>query len=776
MAITESAPNQTSKIARQETMTIPVLGMSCAACQSHVERALRQTPGVDGAEVNLMTHTARVIFDPSVARPESLVEAVRNSGYESSLPPNEREDNGGDEGEHSSHDHLSGPGEGHLRMRAFASLGMAAVAMSMPLMEGMRAHPGFFAWLPMKFAPALYRLPTQTLELALLALAVAGMWLSAEEVYKPAWKALLHRTTNMNTLVALGTLSALLYSTVATLAPRLFLRHGLRPEVYYESVLFILAFLMLGRWLEARAKDQTQGALQAFVRLQPQTARVIQHGREVEVPLASVRTQDTIVLRPGERVPVDGIVLSGTSSVDESLLTGESLPVTRGPGDRLIGGSLNYDGALEYRATSVGSGGVLGQMLRLMQQAQSSRAPTQQLADRVSAVFVPIVLGITLATFLAWLALDHRNFSYAFAAAVTVLVIACPCAMGLAVPAALTVAIGRGAQLGILFKSGNALERLARIDTVALDKTGTLTEGKPRIDNIHLAVGATETEVLTAAASLEQRSEHPLARAVLERASNAGVALREATNVRAIPGKGVTGTVDGHEVAAGNAALLAELGIEVPSGLMHGQAASVLLIAIDHKYSGHFTARDEVRTGAAAAIMSLKKRGLRTIMLTGDNAATAEAVAKETGVDEFHAALLPEQKLEYIRALQASGKKVAMVGDGINDAAALAQADAGIAMGTGTDLARAAGDAVLLRGEPLSIVATIDLARATLRTMRANLGWALAYNVIGIPIAAGALYPLFGLLLSPTIASAAMALSSVSVLGNSLLLRRFQTR
>ncbi len=489
-----------------------------------------------------------------------------------------------------------------------------------------------------------------------------------------------------------------------------------------------------------------------------------------------MRTQDTILLRPGERVPVDGIVLSGTSSVDESLLTGESLPVTRGPGDRLIGGSLNYDGALEYRATSVGSGGVLGQMLRLMHEAQSSRAPTQQLADRVSAVFVPIVLGIALVTFLAWLALDHSNFSYAFAATVTVLVIACPCAMGLAVPAALTVAIGRGAQLGILFKSGEALERLARIDTVTLDKTGTLTEGKPRIDSVHLAGGATEIEVLTAAASLELRSEHPLARAVLRQAAKAGVALQDATNVRAIPGKGVMGTVDGHEVAAGSAALLAELGIGVPSGLMHGEAASILLIAIDRKYSGHFTAHDGVRAGAAAAIMSLKKRGIRTIMLTGDNPATAEAIAKQTGVDEFHAGLLPEQKLEYIRASQASGKKIAMVGDGINDAAALAQADAGIAMGTGTDLARAAGDAVLLRGEPLSIVATIDLARATLRTMRANLGWALTYNVIGIPIAAGALYPLLGLLLSPAIASAAMALSSVSVLGNSLLLRRFQPR
>src|SRR5271170_3914890 len=590
MAATESvsgasATSQTS--VGQTTVTIPVLGMSCAACQSHVEHALRQTPGVGAAEVNLMTHSARVVFDPAIARPENLVEAVRNSGYESSLPM--------DEHDHGGHTHHSGSSEAQLRLRAFATLGMAAVAMvlSMPLMQGMRAHWRLLAGLPATLAPILYRLPTQALEFMLLALAIAGMVLAAGEVYKPAWRALIHRSTNMNTLVAMGTIAALLYSAVATLAPSVFVHHGLRPDVYYESVLFILAFLMLGRWLEARAKDRTQGALQAFMQLQPQTARVIQHGLEVKVPLAAIQTQDTVVLRPGERVPVDGIVLSGTSSVDESLLTGESLPVTRGPGDRLIGGSLNYDGALEYRATSVGSSGILGQMLRLMQEAQSSRAPTQQLADQVSAVFVPAVLGIALVTFLAWMALDHGNFGYAFAAAVTVLVIACPCAMGLAVPAALTVAIGRGAQLGILFKSGEAVERLARIDTVVLDKTGTLTEGKPRIGDIHLAEDLTEEKLLLLAASIEQRSEHPLARAVIDRAAEAGLVLKDAGNVRAIPGKGITGTVAGHEVAAGNAALFAELGIGAPALKAQDEAASTLLVAIDGQYRGHFTAVDE---------------------------------------------------------------------------------------------------------------------------------------------------------------------------------------
>jgi P-type Cu+ transporter len=753
----------------QSTVTIPVLGMSCAACQSHVERALRSTPGVGNAEVNLMTHTARIVFNPSLTGPERFVEAVKNSGYESSLPSH------GPDAEQHNHMQHSQTDAASLRFRAFAVLVMAAIAMvlSMPLMQDMQTRPNFLSRLTMAVAPVLYRIPASAIGVALLAFTVFGMALAAGEVYKPAWNALLHRTTNMNTLVALGTIAALAYSSGATIAPSAFRNHGLHPDVYYESVLFILAFLMLGRWLEARAKGRTQDALLSFAKLQPQMARVIQQGREVEVPLASVRAEDTIVLRPGERVPVDGVVLSGATSVDESLLTGESLPVPRGLGDRLIGGSLNYDGAIEYRATAVGADGVLGQMLRMMQEAQSSRAPTQQLADRVSAVFVPVVLGISLITFLAWIAFDHGNIGHAFAAAVTVLVIACPCAMGLAVPAALTVAIGRGAQLGILFKNGEAIERMAAIDTVVLDKTGTLTVGRPKIAGIYPVDASTESEILSLTASLEQRSEHPLARAVLDRAAEAGLTLQDASNVRAVPGKGIVGSVQGRKVAAGNPALMSELGIAFPA-ILQVDAGSSLLIAIDSNYAGHFVATDEVRTGAVDAIQRLKQRSMRTIMLTGDNALAAKSIATQTGIDEVHAGLLPEQKLEQIRSLQASGKKVAMVGDGINDAAALAQADAGIAMGTGTELAREAGDAVLLRGEPLSIPAALDLARATLRTMRENLGWALGYNIIGIPLAAGLLYPVFGILLSPAIASAAMALSSVSVLANSLRLRGFR--
>jgi Cu+-exporting ATPase len=744
--------------------------MSCAACQAHVAHALRETPGVADAEVNLMTHTARIVFDPEVTDPTYLVEAVRDSGYESSLPAV-----GDDMAQRESHAHHGEAGEGPLRWRAIWLLGMAALAMlaSMPLMRDM--HAGIFSRMAMQLLPAVYRIPAAAIEFPLLALALAGMALSFGEVYKPAWNAMLHRTTNMNTLVALGTIAALSYSAVSTIAPSLFRNHGLNADVYYESVLFILAFLMLGRWLEARAKSRTQDALLSFAKLQPQMARVIQHGQEVEVPLSSVRTQDTVVLRPGERVPVDGVVLSGATTVDESLLTGESLPVARVPGDKLIGGSLNYDGAIEYRATSVGGNGVLGQMLRMMEEAQASRAPTQQLADRVSAVFVPVVLGIAALTFLVWAALEHGSIGHAFAAAVTVLVIACPCAMGLAVPAALTVAIGRGAQLGILFKNGEALERLARIDTVVLDKTGTLTAGKPQIAVIAPASGVSETELLHLAGSLEQRSEHPLAHAVIERATATGLALSEVLEARAVPGKGIVGTVGGRNVAAGNEALFSELGIALPA-IPKADEGSTLLVAIDGTYSGYFVAKDKVRDGAGEAIRRLEKHGMKAIMLTGDNAATANSIGRLTGIAEIYSGLLPAQKLQHIRALQASGKRVAMVGDGINDAAALVQADGGIAMGTGTDLAREAGDAVLLRGEPISIPAALDLASATLRTMRENLGWAVGYNLIGIPLAAGVLYPAFGILLSPAIASAAMALSSVSVLANSLRLRGFQSK
>jgi len=751
-----------------KTVVLPVTGMSCAACQVHIERALRKTPGVRDAQVNLMSHRAQVTYDPALARPEQLIGAVREAGYDASMP--------GEHGEEHhavhTHDHDDAGNESTLKIRAFTTVigGAIAMLLSMPLMHN---HGNMIDRALMPFMPWLYQIPHLFLEYALFVMTFVGMFWAGWPVYRGAFKAALHGTSNMNTLVSVGTLSAFLYSAVATFSPQLFLKHGLQPDVYYESVLLILGFLLTGKWLEARARHRTLDALEAFAKMQPKTARVLQNDQEVEVPLASVQSGDILVVRPGERIPVDGVVLKGASSVDESLITGESTPVERKEGDKLIGGSVNYDGALTYRATSIGAESVLGQMLRLMEEAQGSRAPMQQLADRVSGIFVPAVLVLALVTFLLWAWLDPvGGFSRAFAVAVTVLVIACPCAMGLAVPAALTVAIGRGAQMGILFKGGESVERLERIDTVVLDKTGTLTVGKPRITAIHPAEGWNEREILATAASLEQQSEHPLAHAVTIKARAEGIQLSTVNDMRVIPGKGVTGTIDHHTVTAGNSSLMQELGIDIPVS-PSGSSATLLHVALDRTYLGRLEAKDVLRAGAAEAISRLHTLGLKTVMLTGDNAEAAKCIAQAVGIEEVKAELLPNAKLAAIRDLQISGRKVAMVGDGINDAAALAQADAGLAIGTGTDLAREAGDAILLRGEPQQIIEAILLARRTVHVMRQNLGWALGYNVLGIPVAAGMLYPMLGILLNPIVASAAMAFSSISVLSNSLRLRSF---
>ncbi len=735
-------------------VTLSVIGMTCAACQSHVERALRSTAGVRDASVNLLANSARVSFNPAVAKLEDLIASVREAGYDATLPNDSAA--AADE---------TAADEGLLRAKALFTLSGGILVLLL-----MNAQH----WLA-PISPVLFAVSPRTLQYVMLAITLAGMIWGGGIVYRQAWIAAIHRATNMNTLVALGTGAALAYSLAATTMPGVFHRHGLHPDVYYDAVLLILGFLLLGRWLDARAKRRTLDALHAFMKLQPQSAHLLREGHEIEVPLAEVIAGDIVVLRPGERVPVDGLVLTGVTSIDESLITGESLPVLRKPGDRIIGGSLNFDGVLEYCATSVGSDSVLGQMMRLVEEAQSSRAPMQQLADRVSAVFVPIVLALTLATFLIWI-LAGGGSGRAFAVSVAVLVIACPCAMGLAVPAALTVAIGRGAQLGVLFKGGESLERLASIDTLVLDKTGTLTEGKPEVAAIYPAASSTKDEVLALAVALERRSEHPLARAILGAAEKRNLSPPAAEQIHAVPGKGIQALVNGSRAAAGNAALMRDLGVAIPENTVTEPGTTSMYIAHDGQLLGVIEARDILRKSAAATIAALRRLGIRTAMLTGDTASTADAIARAAGIDQVWAGLLPDQKLEKIRDLQQRGHRVAMAGDGINDAAAISQADAGLAMGTGADLTREAGDAILLHGEPRQILDALLLARQTLRVMRQNLGWAFGYNLLGIPIAAGVLYPAFGILLSPAIASAAMALSSVSVLSNSLRLRRFTPR
>ncbi len=740
-----------------ESLTLPVLGMTCASCQHHVEAALRATSGVQSAHVDLMAHRASVVFDPAIATPTALVEAIRAAGYDAVLPRT---------GDSSSQASSSGH-ESAAERKAYVTIiaGAATMLLAMPL----GAQMGSLDHALMRLLPWLYALPPDPLRWFLLILTAAIMAWAGRGIYLSAARGLRHGNTNMNTLVSLGTGVAFLYSAAATLWP------APGREVYFDAVLLILGFLLLGKSLEGRAKRRALTALDALSRLRPATARRVVDGIAAIVPLEEIEPADSVLVLPGERFPVDAIILEGRTTVDESMLTGESTPLDRAPGGRVLAGSLNYEGAVTCRAESLGEATVLAQITRMVTQAQGSRAPMERLADRASQIFVPVVLVLAALTFVVWLLATH-SLQLALASTVAVLVIACPCAMGLAVPAALTVAVGRGAQLGILFKGGEALERLGHLDVIVLDKTGTLTVGRPVLDGVHSLGDSTENDLLRLAAAAEERSNHPLAHAIVDAAKQRNIAWRPAEDVQVLPGRGLTAKVEGRECLLGNEALFKEFFLPLPAGIAAPESGVTRLwMAFDSKPAGYFDARDALRSDAAAAINALRHSGLRVLMLTGDSAAAAAPIAQQAGIAEVEASLDPAGKLARIRALQASGLRVAMVGDGINDAAALAQAEAGIAIGTGADLAQEAGDVILLRAQPSAIPAAIELARATLRIMRQNLIWAAAYNLLGIPLAAGALYPSFHILLTPWLAAAAMALSSVSVLGNSLRLRGWQT-
>ena len=581
----------------------------------------------------------------------------------------------------------------------------------------------------------------------------------------------------MNTLIAVGTGAAFLYSLVATVAGHWLLARGVEPHVYYESVLWIIALVLLGNLLEARAKGRTSGAIRRLIGLRPATARVVRDGSETEVPLAALRAGDEAVVRPGETIPADGEVLDGASWVDESMLTGEPLPVRKEPGDRVVGATLNRNGAFRYRIDRLGADSMLSRIIGLVQQAQGARAPIQRLADRISAVFVPVVLSIAIATFVLWFDLGPEPaFLNALVAAVTVLIIACPCAMGLAVPTAVMVSTGRSAELGILIRGGEALERSERLDTVVLDKTGTVTEGRPAVRQV-VPLALPADELLRLAASVDRLSGHPLGEALVREAERQGLRMGEVSRLDVRTGRGVIGSVSDRRVAVGNRALLEELGAD--PGLLSAEADRLaaegqtpLFVAVDGVAAGLITVADPIKPASAEAVARLHRLGIETVLLTGDNRATATAVARAVGIDRVVADVLPEGKLDEIRRLQAESRSVAMVGDGLNDAPALAQADVGIAMGTGTDVAMEAGAVTLMRGDPRGVPDAIDLARRTMRVIRQNLFWAFVYNVIGIPVAAGLLYPTLGLRLTPTMAAAAMAVSSVTVVSNSLRLRR----
>ncbi len=645
--------------------------------------------------------------------------------------------------------------------------------LAMPLDSGM----GPLDHALMDLAPWLYALPPALLRWFLLALTAIVVAWAGRGIYVNAGRALLHGATNMNTMVSLGTSVAFAWSAYSTIFP------AVGRQIYFDAVLLILGFLLLGKSLEGRAKRRALAALDSLARLKPVTARRILNGVQAVVPLEEIQPGDTVLVLPGERFPVDAIIMEGRTSVDEAMLTGEPTPQPREPGDRVLAGTLNYDGAVTCRAQSLGEATVLAQITRMVQQAQSSRAPMERLADRASSIFVPIVLALAAVTFGVWLFAAH-SLGLALANTVAVLVVACPCAMGLAVPAALTVAVGRGAQLGILFKGGEALERLAHLDAVVLDKTGTITVGRPTLAGVRSLTSRLANDLLRMAAAAEEQSNHPLAHAVVDQARSLGLDWQPAQDVQIFPGRGISARVEGQDCLLGNAALFREFFVPLPDPIASAvrepqPGVTRLWMALDSVTVGYFDARDVLRPDAAAAITALRsfgsgKEGLRVLMLTGDTAEAARPIAREAGITEVEAGLDPAGKLARIRGLQQGGLRVAMVGDGINDAAALAQADAGIAMGSGADLAQEAGDVLLLRAQPSAIPDSIRLAHATLRVMRQNLAWAVGYNLLGIPLAAGLLYPAFHILLTPWLAAAAMALSSVCVLANSLRLRTWQ--
>ena len=740
---------ETTRETRQAQLRIT--GMTCAACASRIEKGLSRMPGVASASVNLALETARVEYAPSAVTIEDLIRKVEQLGY-GAIPKEERRD--GWE-----------PRRGEIR-RQTVRFALSA-ALSFPLLWAMAGH---FAWLSFIPVPAWLMNPWVQLALATpVQFAIGGPF------YIGAWKALRNRSANMDVLVALGTSAAYLYSLYLTLewAVRDGTAHH-APDLYYETSAILITLIVLGKLLEALAKGRSSEAIRKLMGLRAKTALVIRGGEEIRIPAEEVAVGDLVLVRPGEKIPVDGVVEEGRSSVDESMLTGESIPVEKGPGDTVIGATVNGNGMLKVRAAKVGKDTALAQIIRIVEEAQGSKAPIQRVADAISGVFVPVVVGIALLTFLVWFAwAAPGDFAGALRNAIAVLVIACPCALGLATPTSIMAGSGRAAELGILFKGGDHLELTHRIDTVVLDKTGTVTKGKPELTDA-MTVMPDEGAFLRLVGAAEKPSEHPLAEAIVEGIAARGIELPEAGSFEAIPGHGIRAVVEGKEVLAGSRRLLERYGVaadraEADLARFEEAGKTAMLVAVDREFAGIVAAADTIRETSREAVERLKAMGLDVVMITGDNERTAQAIARQAGIERVLAEVLPEGKAEEIRKLKSQGRKVAMVGDGINDAPALATADIGIAIGTGTDVAMEAADVTLMRGDLHGIADAILMSRKTMRNIRQNLFWALAYNSLGIPVAAAGF-------LEPWVAGAAMALSSVSVVLNALRLQRAGVR
>ncbi|QVL49672.1 MAG: copper-translocating P-type ATPase [Thiocapsa sp.] len=740
-----------------ESVTLGVGGMTCASCVARVERAIQAVPGVIEATVNLGTESATVGYLPATASPERIAQAIRAAGYEPAAPEQRAETDAMRKGQELRR--LAGD----LRVAASLTLPLLLISMGPMVVPGLHtlmvtlAPTSLWAWLE-------------------LVLATPVLFWSGRRFLLRGLTELRHRSPGMDSLVMLGSGAAYLYSLLALTLPGMFPAGTV--HLYFEAAAVIVTLILLGRYLEAVAKGRTSQAIRRLVNLQPKTARIVGPDGETEIPADAVVPGDVIQVRPGERIPVDGTLTEGGSRVDESMISGEPVPVRKDPGDEVIGGTLNQTGAFRYRATRVGAETVLAQIIRLVEDAQSGKPPIQRVADRIAAVFVPVVMVVALVTFAVWLWLGPAPpLSYAFVAAVSVLLIACPCAMGLATPTAIMVATGRGAALGILVRNGAALETLARVDTLVLDKTGTLTEGHPALTALH-AYGMDEDAALALTAAVEHHSEHPIAAAIVAEAKARGLTLPEATQIEAEPGFGIGGQVDGQRIAVGARRWMERLSVPLDSASevaerLGAESQTPLYVAADQRLIAVLAVADPIKAGSREAIAQLRALGLEVGMLTGDGRRTAEAIARQVGITRVLAEVLPADKAAEVKRLQAEGRRVAFVGDGINDAPALAQADVGIAIGTGTDIAVEAGEVILMQGDLRGTATAIALARKTLRTIRINFFWAYAYNVALIPLAAGVFFPLTGWLLNPMLAAAAMSVSSLFVVTNSLRLRRF---
>ncbi len=755
-------------------IALPIAGMTCASCVNRIERFLTRTPGVEGAAVNLATEIATIRYLPEVASRADLIGAIEAAGYDLKAGTDDRPSDTTIDAVDAtmSADDL----ERARTQRALAVRSAVSIAVALGIMV-------------VTFWPQT-AVPMETINWVVLVPATFIQVWAGGGFYRAAWRALRHGSANMDSLVVAGTSAAWAFSVFVTLFPQVFISAGLDPVTYFDSSTIIVGLVLLGRWLEARAKSRTAGAIRSLVSLGAKTARRIRPGGDEDVDLAELRPGDLIRVRPGEKVPIDGIVVDGSSAIDESMLTGEALPVDKVVGDEVIGATMNRTGTFVFRVTRVGADTALARIVDMVRRAQGSKAPIQRMVDRISELFVPLVLGLGALAFVLWFALGpDPRVTYALTAFVTVVVIACPCAMGLATPTAIMVGTGRGAEAGILIRGGEALESAGRIDTVVFDKTGTLTLGRPSVSSIVAATGFDETELLDLAASLEQGSEHPVGAAILAAGRERELGFRPVARFEAAVGHGVQGDVGqstsagSRAVLIGSARLMLEQGVDLaelsaPRERAEADGRTAVFVSVDGRAAGLLVISDPVRPEAAEAVRALIARGIDPWIVTGDGRATAEAVARQVGIrpDRVLAEVLPGDKADAIETLQVVGRRVAMVGDGINDAPALAQADLGIAIGTGADVAIEASDVTLVGGDPRLVASSIALSRQTMRIIRENLFWAFGYNVLLIPVAMGALYPAFGITLDPAMAAGAMALSSVSVVLNSLRLRAFDAR